>query len=276
MNPIESAKMRSSRRDADHTCGKTVRLTKAAVPSVVRVRFPSCSRELDYFNDKFDLQPGDAVFVDGKLAGQRGRVTAVSTHFRIRPDDYKRVIGLADTCVSGEFLNAGSYLVTFDLCALPYSRFRSWVLPPLDGGTEYFVCFGADSMDLNAPAAWPFAFDVMSRGTDYYRSGRVQYLSLDGARGRAIVDGTRPYEVRFEYDGGRITDLTCSCPCGYHCKHEAAVLLQLREILEVIEKRYPDARACSGGFSAVRAPLLVSLAVEGNDRAILTLEQSAR
>ena len=42
--------------------------------SVVRVHFPSRNMTLAYYNDRFDLQRGDLVFVDGKLEGLRGRV----------------------------------------------------------------------------------------------------------------------------------------------------------------------------------------------------------
>ena len=39
--------------------------------SVVQVYFAANHRSLAYYNDRFDLKPGDLVFVDGKLAGQR-------------------------------------------------------------------------------------------------------------------------------------------------------------------------------------------------------------
>ena len=44
------------------------------------------------------------VYVDGKLEGQRGRVVEVSYTFKIKLSDYKRVIAVVDTNVSGQFL----------------------------------------------------------------------------------------------------------------------------------------------------------------------------
>ena len=40
--------------------------------SVVQVYFAANHRSLAYYNDRFDLKPGDLVFVDGKLAGKIG------------------------------------------------------------------------------------------------------------------------------------------------------------------------------------------------------------
>lgn len=57
--------------------------------------------------------------MDGKLAGQRGRVTQVNYSFKIRLSDYKRVISVADIAVDGLFYAAGSHLVTFDRGVLP-------------------------------------------------------------------------------------------------------------------------------------------------------------
>ncbi len=45
-------------------------------PTIVQIFFPDRNRTLSYYNDRFDLHMGDIVFVDGKLEGLRGRVTA--------------------------------------------------------------------------------------------------------------------------------------------------------------------------------------------------------
>ena len=42
------------------------------VRSVVTVRFEN-GKEYPYYNDEFNLNVGDVVFVDGKLAGQPGQ-----------------------------------------------------------------------------------------------------------------------------------------------------------------------------------------------------------
>ena len=71
--------------------------------SVVQVRFPERGMMLSYYNDRFDLHRGDFVYVEGKLEGKRGIVTGVDYNFHIRLADYKRVIAVADTNVSGRF-----------------------------------------------------------------------------------------------------------------------------------------------------------------------------
>lgn len=43
--------------------------------SVVQVYFAGKNTTFAYYNDQFDLHPGDLVYVDGKLEGHRGRVT---------------------------------------------------------------------------------------------------------------------------------------------------------------------------------------------------------
>ena len=81
--------------------------------SLVQVYFPKRGMNLSYYNDQFDLQVGDTVYVDGKLEGLRGRVTAVNYSFKVKLSDYKRVIAVADTHISGELRMAGSHLVSF-------------------------------------------------------------------------------------------------------------------------------------------------------------------
>jgi hypothetical protein len=46
--------------------------------SLVQVYFPCRGMTLSYYNDQFDLTPGDWVYVEGKLEGKLGRVTQVT------------------------------------------------------------------------------------------------------------------------------------------------------------------------------------------------------
>ena len=93
--------------------------------SVVQVYFPDRDRSYSYYNDQFDLQCGDIVFVEGKLEGVRGRVTEVNYNFKIKLSDYKRVIAVADTNVTGQFYMAGSHFVTFESDMLPSNKVLS-------------------------------------------------------------------------------------------------------------------------------------------------------
>lgn len=250
MNPIGFAKECVSSRTESRA---VERRAAEPVPSVVQVYFPSRSRELSYYNDRFDLREGDTVFVDGKLAGERGQVT--------------------DVRVEGEFRPLGAHMVTFDRGALPFEQVRTWLLPPEEEG-EYYVHYSDKRMPLGDFGALHISNDVRERGQFYFLTDHVRYLSLDGVEGRAVVEGTRGYAVEFRYEDGQISRLNCSCPCGYHCKHEVAVMLQLKRTLGQIERSYDAAWRRSRYFALVHAPLLLSMAVSGNPDAVLHLTQT--
>lgn len=220
----------------------------AAVPSVVRVFFPERGQAYSYYNDRFDLHNGDLVYVSGQLAGQRGRVVEVDYNFRIRLADYQRVIGVADTAVHGTFYTLGAYVFTPERNALPFRQVRSWFFPPEADG-EYATGHGPGPVyaleQLSIPAG------VAEKGHAYYMENRVIYLSVDGTAGHAIVNGTVPYEITFTYADGSVSALTCGCYETGLCKHGAAVLLQLREMLETVRKHWPEAFAESGYFASV-------------------------
>ena len=239
----------------------------AAAPrrSVVKVYFPERNMNLAYYNDSFDLRCGDTVYVDGKLEGLRGKVTEVNYTFKIRLSDYKRVIAVVDTKVHGEFFKAGSHFVTFDAAALPKEQVRSWYMAPQNEEDEY-VCGsgGDDGFELDELSGMNVSSAIAERGQSYYAENRVRYICLDGNSGYAIVEGSRPYEVEFECDGGgRIRGLTCTCYCTGGCKHEVAAMLQLKETLELISKN------CVGGekrpeyFAAIDRAELFSFAIDG-------------
>lgn len=236
-------------------------------PSVVQVHFPSRSMTLAYYNELFDLQVGDRVFVDGKLAGHPGRVVEVSYNFKIRIADYHRVIALADTAVRGRFHLAGSHLAAFDRETLPPRKARSWFLPPeedggyLSGSDERTVPLEELLAEASSAAA--------ERGQRYYLENRVRYLCLDGAAGYAIVEGSKPYEVEFSYQDGGIRRLTCSCYGSGCCRHCFAAMLQLRETLERVETDY--AGQYHGYLAAVERETLLSRAANDRARGVLSL-----
>lgn len=241
-------------------------------PSVVQVHFPIRGMTLAYYNDRFGLQVGDLVYVDGKLAGQRGRVTEVNYNFRIRLADYKRIIARVDTDIRGQFFLAGSHLVTFDREVLPPEKIRSWFQAPEEDGEDGYRSGSDESVflleNLLEMGASPATAD---RGHGYYAENRVRCLSLDGREGYAIVEGSQSYELRFSYQDGLIRRLTCSCYCGRDCKHTFAAMLQLRETLEKIKTNYAFQYAASGYFAAVHKGTLLSLTLDGRENGSLTL-----
>ncbi len=214
---------------------------QAAAPrkSVVQVYFAHRGTSWPYYNDSFDLKVGDLVYVDGKLEGYQGRVVEVSYTFKIKLSDYKRVIAVADTSVTGDLYFTPSHMLCFDAQQLPYNKVRNWFLAPLKAEDE-FVSGDEDgeAIPLDDLSKLKISTYTAERGRDYYAQGRVAYLCLDGTHGRAIVDGSEKYEVEFDYTDGCVSRLTCACYCSDVCEHEFAVLLQLKEILELLEKQY--------------------------------------
>ena len=237
-----------------------------AVKSLVQIRFPSRNMTLAYFNDRFDLRRGDLVYVDGKLEGHRGIVVDIAYNFKIKLSQYQRVIALVDTEVHGKFYLAGSHFVTFDRKALPPSQAVTWFRAPDKDDDEYVSGDGDDtSFALDDLSGFKISHEVADRGHEYYMENRVRYISIDGNKGYAIVEGTEGYEVEFTYDNGQISHLICSCFCSYNCKHEFAVLLQLRETLDLIEKNYASEYAESEYFAAICKGTLFKYAIDGKE-----------
>lgn len=263
-------------RDTKETESEIIPCTappRSAVPrkSVVQVHFPGRGSSLAYYNDMFDLHVGDFVYVEGKLEGQRGRVTNVSYNFKIRLADYKRIIALVDTSVKGQFHFAGSHFVTFDRCAIPYEKVIRWFKAPISVEDDFVSGNDDSSFRLDDLKGMNVTTAIAERGHDYYMDNHVLYISIDGARGHAIVEGSEAYEVEFAYHNGEISQLTCSCYCSYPCKHEFAAMLQLRETLERIEKNYAAEYEHTGYFAAMFKGTLFSFAVDGIDVGSFTL-----
>ena len=160
---------------------KTLRKTEIK-PTIVQIFFPDRNRTLAYYNDRFDLRVGDIVFVDGKLEGLRGQVTAVSTRFKVKAEDYKRVIGVADTRVVGRFFQADAFLITFEPQVLSWKQFCSWAKPPAEDEIEYYISYDEEGFPLDDFSRMKVSKEVLERG-GYYRENRVVYLCLDGGQG---------------------------------------------------------------------------------------------
>ena len=219
----------------------------------------------------FDLHCGDMVFVDGKLEGLRGHIVEVNYNFKIKISDYKRVIAVADTSVSGDFFIAGSHFVTFDREALPAAKIVTWYKAPLKEEDEFVSGSDDTSFILDDLGEMNVSSSVAQRGHDYYVENKVRYISVDGTHGYAIVEGSEAYEVEFEYRNGEISDLTCSCFCSYNCKHEFAAMLQLRDTLKHIEENYADEFDRTGYFAAVSKGAFFSFVIDSKESGKFTV-----
>ena len=239
--------------------------------SVVQVYFPQRHMELAYYNDMFDLKNGDLVYVDGKLAGMLGRVTDVNYTFKIKVSDYKRVISVVDTNINGTLYFAGSNFVAFDRDVLPKNRVLSWFKAPEKDNEEYAEGSDDQWFPLENLKALNLRPGIAERGYEYYNNGCVKYLCLDKTKGYAIVEGRELYEVEFDYKNGDVGNIVCSCYCSYNCKHEFAVLLQLRNVLNLVEKNYGDDFRRSEYFMAINKKTLLNFAVDCKEVGVLSL-----
>lgn len=83
-----------------------------------------------------------------------------------------------------------------------------------------------------------FSPRILERGKEYYRNHHVISLeSIGNGSYEAEVEGSEIYTVFAELKAdGEVLDLSCDCPYEWEefCKHEAAVLYQLREREEII------------------------------------------
>jgi len=239
--------------------------------SVVQVYFEGRNMKLAYYNDCFDLHCGDMVYVDGKLEGLRGRVIEVNYNFKIKVSEYKRVIAVVDTAVNGRFFMAGSHFVTFDRAALPISKVVTWFMAPTKEDEEFANGSDDTAFRLDNLSGMKVSAAIAERGHEYYIENKVRYICIDDTKGYAIVEGSKAYEVEFEYCNGEVRNLVCSCFCSYNCKHEFAAMLQLKETLGLIGKNYADEYERMGYFAAINKGTLFAFAIDGKETGSFTL-----
>ncbi len=239
--------------------------------SLVQIYFSKRDMTLTYYNDKFDLHRGDIVYVDGKLEGMRGCVTGVNYNFKIRSSEYKRVIALVDTDVKGQFFMAGSHFISFERDTLPVEKAMTWFKEPIGEEDEYLSNTDDTFFLLDDLTTMDISGEVAERGHDYYMKNHVKYLCLDGTKGYAIVEGNENYELEFTLKNGKVSGLTCSCFCNYNCKHDFAVMLQLKESLKRIEDNYAEEYKRTNYFAAIDRDTLFSFAIDGKEKGTFTL-----
>lgn len=78
-----------------------------------------------------------------------------------------------------------------------------------------------------------FSVQILRRGYDYYKNGKVKSINKSDNKYSATVKGTEEYEVKMLIENGIINEesLTCTCPYAEedNCKHMAAVLYCLKK-----------------------------------------------
>lgn len=251
--------------------GQTSTVAQANVKkSVVDVLFTDRHLTCSYYNDMFDLKRGDIVYVEGKLEGLRGRVVNINYTFKIKLSDYKRVIGVADTDVKGEFHPAGSHFITTDSSALNFEQIITWFKAPSDDEEEFAFGEGDEVFNLANISDMVIDKATADRGYDYFVNNNVVYIELNNGRGRAIVNGSKPYEVEFNFHNGDISGLVCNCYCTGICKHEFATMLQLKETLDLIAETYPFADP-DDYLAIINKAIFFEYAVDSKTKGMFTL-----
>ena len=183
-----------------------------------------------------------------KILGPGAVVEQMRQYIRDVAAQYKREATPADIPSIDQFKLLGTHVVTFARDAIPYDRVRNWFLVPQ---TDKQTAAEAQNFMLSDLSGMKAGDKIMARGREYYLKNKVAYLSLDGRHGTALVVGTEPYVVEFELSDGVVLDLTCNCSYSHRCKHEVAVMLQLRELLTLIQSNFGKEFSESGYFAAL-------------------------
>lgn len=205
------------------------------VKSLVQVRFPD-GRKFAYYNDRFALNCGDAVYVSGKLSGMVGIVVEVTTKFRIHTSDYEKVLSRLDLAIHGSFIKVADKMVSQGNIAITPSRFESWVVPPTQKKTEEedeIISGEGYTIDLESiGTAEGMKQAILDRAVDYCAEGRVAYVSVRDGVGTAFIEGTKWYRVDFKLENGVMRDVFCDCPYAGLCKHEVAAATTLQVLMK--------------------------------------------
>lgn len=225
----------------------------ATAPSVITVSFVN-GKQYPYYNDRFDLKVGDYVYVDGKLAGIRGRVISQTYQFCVNLKYYKRVLQKIDCTVHGTFTKSGMFLVCQDANTVPYSQIRPWFFPPETEDEKDEIVYGegfqinlSEKNNISANSE----YETYRDGVEHFYDAAVQYISCYHGNGVAIVeDDSAPQSyvtVSFHYAGGNMESIYCDCIEPSYCAHIPAVALTFRYLLDnhIISEENPDFCALS-------------------------------
>ena len=241
-------------------------------PTMVEVYFPEKDKTLPYYNDRFDLKENDGVFVDGKMSGIRGRVMKVSHSFRIRLEDYDRIISRVNVKVQGKLYVYDSMLLTFDPETLCADQARNW-FGIRTNDADFVTGDGTEDFELFDPCTTGVDRETDRKAYELCLENRVRFLSLDHGKGYAIVEDHGPKEVTFRMeDDNAGHGLTCSCREIGVCRHRQAVVLQLWDLMDPIEKKYMEEYRRTGYFAAVPKETLLPFILAYTVFGSITLE----
>lgn len=197
-------------------------------PCVVTVRFYN-GKEYPYYNDKFELEIGDKVYVDGKLYGQLGTVVDKTYQFKVSQSFYKYVINKLDFNVHGTFAKADGFMIAKDNDIVDNGQFVAWFKPPFvptdedPNPEEFFVGEGYTQKF----GAFEFNGDTIEDAVDLLDDFALKGILVKDGVGVAVMQNNHTHIIDFKIDGESITDMYCDCIDAYFCEHLAAVCIAI-------------------------------------------------
>lgn len=233
--------------------------------TLVQVYFVAKDDAFLYLCEDIVLHEGDHVYVSGKMKDMLGIVVDVRHQFKVRPSKYERVIAKIDTQLQGEFKIFNRLLLSFDRKSLDKEKISQWFFPP-QGEEPYISTYRPDPFPLDDLTQFPIEHARLERGLQYYKEQRVVYVCIDDKYGYAIVRGSEYYEVEFEYNNGIIEDISCSCYCDGHCKHEFAVLLELQYTLQIVEREFKNEYSKNGYVATIDKDVVWQMSVRWSNK----------
>ena len=233
--------------------------------TLVQVYFVAKDDAFLYLCEDIILHEGDHVYVSGKMKDTLGIVVDVRHQFKVRPSKYERVIAKIDTQLQGEFKILNRLLLSFDRKNLGKEKISQWFFSP-QGEEPYISTYRPDPFLLDDLTQFSIEHARLERGLQYYKEQRVVYLCIDDRYGYAIVRGSEYYEVEFEYNNGIIEDISCSCYCDGHCKHEFAVLLELQYMLQIVEREFKNEYSKNGYVATIDKDVVWQMSVRWTNK----------
>ena len=223
-----------------------------------------------YFTDKKDaylylceniiLHEGDHVYVSGKMKDKLGIVVDVRHEFKVRPSKYERVIAKVDTQLHGDLTISNRFLLSFSRNCIGKEMISKWFFAP-QGEEPFISTYTPSPFPLDDLSQFPIQRERLERGIQYYKDQCVVYICLDDIYGYAIVQGSECYEIEFIYQNEMIEDISCGCYCDGHCKHEFALLLELKELVKELKTHFTKQYSVNTYVAAIDKDVLWHMSV---------------
>ena len=176
----------------------------------------------DFANFNVSLQYDDVVEFDNDVVVLYANIkTKVDKNINVR---FKRYLPKSLECLIDLFI------FIFRNISKDYEPFFHEIMAIFTDRTKSYEYKKEINFDLfNDNLDDIFEKHIAIRGKDYYTGGSVKFLEKVEDKYYAVVEGTQKYLVIVWYDDKKKkTQVYCSCPCEFYCKHIYAVILAIR------------------------------------------------